>query len=283
MNPTIPAPNVMLMGQIGTGKTLSLGTLIGEYTPSTDSWKKKAEPHVQELFHIFTEPSMETLSELKCTDGYHYAYVPPANPSWDEMERSAFDINRLSLKALANREKMNSDEYGQFMQFLRLCHDFKCDRCGESFGDISTWDNTRALAVDSLSGLSIMAMDLVVGSKPVKSMSDWGIAMDRITRIVNKLCADTRCWFIMTAHLEMERDEITGRNTAMPSTLGRKLAPVLPRYFSEVIECVKEAGTFTWSTEAGDAATKTRNLKISAKLPPTFDQLVTNWKRKHAG
>jgi hypothetical protein len=270
------------MGQIGSGKTLSTGTLLGTYNPETDSWTKKETPPCKELFHIFTEPSMETCSELKCTDGYHYAYVPPANPAWDEMENSARDINRLSLKALANREKMNSDQYGQFMTFLQLCHNFKCDRCGEEFGDISTWDNTRALAVDSLSGISIMAMDLVVGSKPVKSMSDWGIAMDRITRIINKLCADTRCWFILTAHVEMERDEVTGRMTGMPSTLGRKLAPILPRYFSEVIECVKDGNRFHWSTETGDTATKTRNLKIASNLPPNFDQLVANWKRKHS-
>jgi hypothetical protein len=282
MNPNVYAPNVLLLGQIGTGKTVTIGTAIANYTPGEDSWKRKEDSYIKELFHIFTEPSMETLSEIPCEKGYHYAYIPPANPSWDEMERSATDLNRLSLKALASREKMNAEEYGQFICFLQALHNFKCDRCGEEFGDVSSWDNTRALAVDSLSGISIMAMDLVVGSKPIKSISDWGLAQDRITRIINKLCADTRCWFILTAHVEMERDEVTGRMTGMPSTLGRKLAPILPRYFSEVIECVKDGNRFHWSTETGNTATKTRNLKIASNLPPNFDQLVANWKRKHS-
>ena len=39
-------------------------------------------------------------------------------------------------------------------------NDFTCDRCGESFGDVSTWNTDRAIVVDSLSGLNIMAMDL---------------------------------------------------------------------------------------------------------------------------
>jgi hypothetical protein len=112
-------------------------------------------------------------------------------------------------------------------------------------------------------------------------MSDWGIAMDRITRLVNKLCADTKCWMILTAHLEIERDEVTGRMRAMPSTLGRKLAPVLPRFFSEVVECRHEGNDFFWSTSNEDTDTKTRNLPHSSKIPPDFQLMIETWRKKH--
>ncbi|NJM09571.1 MAG: AAA family ATPase [Bdellovibrionaceae bacterium] len=269
----------MLVGSIGTGKTHCCGTLLADY--ENGIWVPNKDSYIKEVFHLYTEPSMETLSGLSCADGYHYAYVPAASSSWDEMERSADDINRLSLKALASKEGMNKSEYRQFIQLFSHYNNFTCDRCGESFGDVSTWDNTRALITDSLSGINIMAMDLVVGSKPVRSMSDWGISMDRITRLVNKLCADTACLMVLTAHLEIERDEVTGRMRAMPSTLGKKLAPILPRFFSEVIECKHEENNFFWSTSNEDTDTKTRNLPHSPKLKPSFQPMLDTWREKH--
>ena len=275
----IPAPNVMLVGMIGTGKTHCCGTLIGEY--KNEKWVRNPNSYIKEVFHLFTEPSMETLSDISCEDGYHYAYIPVATSSWEEMESSADDINRLSLKALAGKEGTNKQEYRQFIHLFSHYNNFTCDRCGQSFGDVSTWENDRALITDSLSGINIMAMDLVVGSKPVKSQADWGLSMDRITRLVNKLCADTACLMILTAHLEIERDEVTGRMRAMPSTLGKKLAPVIPRFFSEVIECKHEGNDFFWSTSNEDTDTKTRNLPHSNKLEPNFQPMLSNWRKKH--
>jgi hypothetical protein len=282
-NVIIPAPNVMLVGATGTGKTFACGTFIATYDSKARKWiaDPQEDRQVKEVFHVFTEQSMETLSEIRCSEGYHYSYVPPACPDWDEMEKSALDINRLSMKALSMREGINKQEYDQFIVLLKALHNFKCDRCGKEFGDVSSWDNNRALVLDGLSGISIMAMDLVVGSKPVKSVADWGIAMDRVSRIVMKLCADTNCWMVLIAHLEMERDEITGRVKAMPSTLGRKLSPVLPRFFSEVIEARKEGTKFSWSTETAEVETKTRNLELRSGLPPSFKPLIAAWSAKH--
>jgi hypothetical protein len=275
----IPAPNVMLAGSIGTGKTHCCGTLLADYR--NEVWVPNPDSYIKEAFHLYTEPSMETLSGLSCADGYHYAYVPAASSSWEEMERSADEVNKLTLKALANKEGINKSEYRQFIALFTHYYNFTCDRCGNSFGDVSTWDNTRALITDSLSGLNIMAMDLVIGSKPIKSQTDWGMAQDRLSRLVNKLCSDTVCLMVLTAHLEIERDEVTGRMRAMPSTLGKKLAPVLPRFFSEVVECRRESNDFFWSTSNEDTDTKTRNLPHSSKLEPNFQLMLNNWRRKH--
>lgn len=258
--------NILLLGESGSGKTYSLRTLVDAGV---------------ELFVIQTEPGGTVLEDLPI-DKYHRHYIAPAAASWDAMIDSATKINTLSMKALAGLEGVNKREYNQFIDVLQTLHNFKCDRCGKEFGDVSQWDSSRALVIDSLSGLNIMAMDLVVGSKPTKSMPDWGMAMDNLGRLINKLTTDTKCHFILTAHLEPERDEVTGRIINMPATLGRKLAPQLPRFFDNVIHTVREGTAFRWSTATDNTALKARDLPIHDKLKPSFEDIISNWKAKYA-
>lgn len=265
-----PAPspiglNTLLLGESGSGKTYSLRTLVDAGL---------------ELFVVQTEPGGTVLEDLP-KDKYHRHYIAPAAPSWSAMLDSVTKINTLSMKALASMEGINKREYAQFAQVISTLGNFTCDRCGESFGDVSTWDSNRVLVIDSLSGLNIMAMDLVVGSKPTKSMADWGIAMDNLGRLINKIITDTRCHFVLTAHLEPERDEVTGRVVNMPSTLGRKLAPLLPRFFDNCIHTVREGTNFKWSTATANTALKARDLPIDDNLKPTFTQLISNWREKY--
>lgn len=255
--------NTLIVGATGTGKTYSIRTLVEcGITP----------------FVLFTEPGMVTLGDL-ADPKVHWHYVPPASPTWDMMIDSASKINSMSLEGLAKLGGINKSGYGQFRDVLATLANFKCDRCGESFGDVTTWGPDRAIVVDSLSGLNIMAMDLVVGSKPVKSMADWGISMDNLERLINKLCADTRCHFILTAHLERETNEITGGVQLMASTLGKKLAPRLPRFFDDVVMCQREGAQFSWSTAATNVDLKSRNLPIAEKLAPNFSLIFEGWKR----
>jgi hypothetical protein len=134
--------------------------------------------------------------------------------------------------------------------------------------------------IDSLSGVNIMAMNLVVGSKPVKHQGDWGVAMDNLERLVQKLCIDTKCHFVLIAHAERETDEVQGGSKIMAATLGRKLAPRLPRFFSDVVLADKQGTKFTWSTAAVGADLKARNLPIADGLPPDFGQIIASWKKQ---
>jgi len=262
---TTPGLNTLLLGESGSGKTHSLRTLIDAGL---------------ELFVIQLEPGGTVLADLP-EGKYHYHYISPATASWESMADSANKINTLSMKGLANLEGINKRDYNQFAQVITTLGNFTCDRCGTSFGDVSSWDSDRVLVIDSLSGLNIMAMDLVVGSKPVKSMADWGIAMDNLGRLINKIVTDTTCHFVLTAHLEPERDEVTGRVVNMPSTLGRKLAPQLPRFFDNCINTVREGTLFKWSTATANTALKARDLPIDDNLPPSFVPLIENWRRKY--
>lgn len=258
----VPGCNVFLLGGSGSGKTYSIRTLLTAGL---------------EVFVLFTEPGMEVLADTD-PDQLHWSYIRPASPSFSDMIDSAKKINTLDFKTLSNLGDLKKSKYTNFIDILLALDNFKCQRTGKEYGSVEEWGTNRAIVLDSLSGLSIAAMNLVVGSKPVKSQADWGVAMDNLERLILKLCVDTQAFFVMTAHLERETDELTGGSTLMPSTLGRKLAPKLSRFFSDVVHVERKLDRFTWSTTTPNVDLKARNLALKEGLPPSFVPIIKKWK-----
>lgn len=258
----IPGSNIMLMGPTGTGKTTVLKTLIDSgVTP----------------FCIFTEPGFEVLGSLP-PDKLHWAYIKPAAEGWATMIENHKKLNTLNFKMLADMAPTDKNKYHQFIDFLSLMNNYKCDRTGEAFGDVTTWNTDRALCIDGLSGLSIMAMREWVGSKNLLNQGDWGIAMNGLETFIQQACFNTQCHFVLIAHVEREMDESTGISKVMASTLGRKLAPKIPRFFSDVILAKREGTRFTWSTADMSTDLKARNLPIAENITPDFGQIIKKWK-----
>jgi len=255
----------MLCGASGSGKTHSIRTLVDAGL---------------EVFVLFTEPGQEVLADVPM-EKLHWHYVAPVSVSFADMITSAEKINTMSFEMLTKLPDINKRKYTEFIDILTTLSNFKCDRTGQTYGAVDDWDNDRVLVLDSLTGLSMAAMNLVTGSKPVKSLADWGVAISNLENLLTKLCCDTRCHFVLTAHLERETDELTGGSALMASTLGRKLAPKLPRFFSDVIHVKRAADKFVWSTNSTNVDLKTRNLKIADNLPPSFVPVIENWKRAH--
>jgi hypothetical protein len=252
------------MGEAGSGKTYSLRTLV--------------EAGLETLV-MFLEPGMETIADISCEDGMHWHYIPPADTPWVVLEKASLQINTLSYESLTKIQDGNRRTFTGLIEFIVACRDFKCDRCGKSFGSIDQLDPlTQAFALDSLSGLSMLAMNLVAGTKPVKSQSDWQIAQNQVFDIIVKLTSGVPATVVVTSHIEKEVDELTGSHTTMASTLGRKLAPRLPQRFSEVILAKREGTKFSWSTAAYGVALKTRLLPIADGLKPSFVELITKHK-----
>ena len=267
---SIPGIKVMLEGDSGVGKTYSITSLIETgITP----------------FIIFTEPGVSTISKWLSDhpdvdpEKIHWAYISMSSQSWADMEAMSRNINTMSFKALSSVEDANKRKYDQFMKVYKLCHDFVDDRTGEHFGDISTWGPDRAIFVDSLTGLATMSMNLTVGAKPTKAPGDWGVAMDNLERLITKLCTDLTCHMVLSAHLSMEKDEVSGAISLMAQSLGQKLSPKLPRYFDDVIHCTKEGKDFFWSTASRNVITKNRWAPLADKQSPSFVPLIEAWKK----
>lgn len=268
--PTVPdvtrAPRVILMGGPAGGKTTSLRTLavLGI-----------------DVFIIATEYP-DILLDTKCTGpgAMHWRYIEPGKANWDTLHSNAVTINTMSNDAMQKMPGINKQAYKQWFDVLATCKNFKCERCGQEFGDASTWGTDRALVIDSLSGLSIMARDLTVGAKPIISQPDWGVMMQNLESFLNACTTGTKCWFVLTAHIERELDEAAGTTKLMASTLGRKLAPKLPRFFSDVIFCRREGVKWYWDTSAVDVDVKFRNLPMKSDNPPDFKLIHDTWKAR---
>ena len=259
----LPGSKIILMGESGSGKTYSIRTLL----------KAGIRPMV-----LFTEPGMETLSDIP-KDKWSYAYIKPSTDGWENLISSATKVNTLNFDTLSKMGDVNRSKHTQFIDVLNICKSF-VDHEGKDWGPVQDWGTDRCLVIDSLSGLSDMIMQLVVGSKPVRQLQDWMIAQNTLEAFVNKCVTDLNCWFVLITHVEREKDEISGGMNIMVSTLGRKLAPKLPKYFSDAILAHRIGKDFYWSTAESNAAVKSRNLPISDKLQPDFSLLVKEWEKK---
>lgn len=264
----LPGVNVLLEGPTGTGKTHCLGTL--------------ADAGV-DLFLLFTESGLETTlgywtdRGIDIPPNVHWHMLTRATGSFEVMARAAENINTLDLTSLSKLQDVNRAKHNQFVTLLKALNNFPDDRTGEKFGDVHSWGPDRCLAMDSLSGINPIVMSLVVGGKPVKSQSDWGIAMDQIEKLIRELTDSCKCHFVLTSHIEREVDLVLGGVKLTVATLGVKLAPKIPPMFSDVILTSREVDKFFWSTANSQADLKARNLPIKDHLPPDFKPILDKW------
>lgn len=270
-NLTIRGVNVMLMGASGTGKTYSIGTLVDAGV---------------EVFYLSIENGLESLLGYWKDEGkaipenLHWHHLSAPKASFKELIDSAKRVNTMSLDVLAKAVDPNKSTHNGFIKMIEAMNDFHDDRTGKSFGSVDSWGTDRALVIDSMSSMNNLAMSLVIGGKPVKNQSDWGIAQQAIESFLTMLTDNCKCHFILLAHIERETDQILGGIKLMPASLGKALAPKLPRMFSDVILTEREGKKFTWNTGSAQADVKTRNLEIKASIEPDFRLILDTWKRR---
>lgn len=274
---TLQAPHSLIMGPTGAGKTSSLVTYAVAGI---------------EVFVVVTEPTgVDSLldsweREKAPIDKLHYAVIPPTSADWSAFDEMSTKINNLSYKDLSElKSGIGKEKMKQFPAMLQNFKNFHCDRTAKSFGDVTSWDASRALCMDSMSGLSLITMQHAVGFKPSPHQGEWGIAMSALEMLILKLSSDCKSFFTLTAHIEKEPDEISGMNKVMMSTLGRKLAPKIPRFFSEVVRARKEPGSggkanFYWSTVDSEADLKNRSLPAGNSLSPSFVPIVEAYRKR---
>ena len=262
-------PSVMLMGPPGSGKTDSIITLVEAGL---------------ETFVISTEPrGIESLIDSAQRrkiplDKLHWHTVMPTRPGFARMVQNAKLLATADQKTLANLPPSGGRTEAKWIELLNVCNDFVCQRTGKSYGDIEKFGPDKAVVLDSLSGLNIMSKDITVGDKLLMNQGEWQIAMNQITGFVQSMAGDLKCLFVMIAHVEPEQDATTGATKIMASTLGKRLAPVLPRFFSDVILAERlttgETETFRWNNAAPGYDLKRRALSLGSNHQPTFRPVV---------
>ena len=290
--PTIPKPepptpayeigtNTLLIGDVGSGKTSTLATFIRAGV--------LADRKLQ-IAAILTEPgAVETLvdgmklhavkgEETLPLDRLHYHYIPPTSEDWQALIDMATRVNTMGYDDLSKiKSGVGKEKHRQFLKMLSAMSDFT-DQNGEKFGAIDHLDNTWLVVIDSLSGINNMAKALHVGLKPTLHQGEWGVAMQAEESLINQLVASTKCFTCLTGHVERFDDEVLRKPQFMAGFLGNKLAPKIPRIFSDVILQVRDGDKFKWSTTRRDySGLKARNLPLADDLEPTFEHIVNKW------
>lgn len=271
--PNSRGTKTLLVGPPGSGKTTSLVSFI----------KAGLDLFIIGTDAGFEESILDAMEREKLPlDKLHYQYIAPASASWSALLDNASKVNMMNYEGLSTlKSGMNKSDYRQFVALLSAMADFTDDRTGKSYGPIDSFERNCCFALDSLSGINVMAMDLMIGGKPTAHQGEWGVAMNMEEKLILKLTSDLKCFFVLTAHIEKEPDLVTGIPITMVGALGRKLAPKLPRTFSDVILSVKEGNKFTWSTAAIGVDLKSRSLPIADNLAPSFVPIVELWKRRN--
>lgn len=267
----LPGVNVLLMGPAGTGKTHSIGTLVDS---GVEVFYLGLEPGLESLLGYFTDRGKPI------PDNLHWHQLDAPKSSFSDMIESATRINTMALDSLAKMSDPKRSNHNQFIQLLTALNNFPDDRTGQKFGCVDTWTPSRALVMDGMAGLCRAAMSLVVGGKPVRNQSDWGIAMDQVEKFLFQTTNSCRCHLVLLAHVERETDAVLGGVKISLSALGNKLGPKLTPMFSDVILTVREGSKFTWDTGSAMADVKTRNLPIASANAADFGLIIKKWQSR---
>ena len=254
-----------LIGPAGTGKTFSLRTLAEI---------KGLRPVV-----LFTEPSADRISDLK---PFFWATVMPSSGSLKELWSVGDIVSRSTFKQLANMDGINKENYRRFLDVLVMLNAFIDVRTGKELGSADSWGPDTVLILDGWSNIGIMAFQLTVGAKPNPDKGEWQTAMQLCYNFMLLLTTGLNCHLILIAHTEPELDPNTNLYTQMISSLGQKLAPKLPKMFSDVILARKTGdGTlYDWTNADPNTVTKAGLLPPSVSMQPTFVPLFEAWQAK---
>jgi hypothetical protein len=269
-------PKVCLMGLGGTGKTYALGTLA--------DWAAK---NGFELCILFTETGLESFL------GYYRDknQEPPANIFWHQqttrpislkaLMSTADNVGKLSYEALAKSIDSNrGGENNAFFKILQSCANFKDDRTGKLLGPIDEFSSKRIFAMDSLTETANAAMKMQIGSRPMASPGDYGVAQNNLMNFLRLCTQGLVCPFVMTAHVDRETDGVTQTTKIMIKAIGKALATEIPTLFSDIVYTTREADKFYWDTAAYGVDTKTRSLGYRAKITPDFAQIMDVWAKR---
>ncbi len=267
--------NALIIGPICTGKTDSLRTLLPEYERGGKAYRGANRT----VLTLALEPGViDTIGDCTCEMGMHFASVSPFSVDWDILEGIAERVGASASENIVKVIDPNKRSYTQFLEVYSKLKRFVCERCEHDFGPVDKLDETYAVAMDGLTGLSKMSMHFTAGLKPVKTWNEYDAAGQLIENLLSKCCNDLRASFILLGHVDREKDEVHGSRMTV-HTIGQKLAPRLTKdLFSEIVvarrEDARNSQKFFWSTVEPNFDLKARKLPFSDSIEPDFSLLL---------
>lgn len=188
---------------------------------------------------------------------------------------------QATAQALTPKVPLQTTVYHKLAQFLSAP---KCDNCGKTFPSIETWDESMALVLDSIPGISKLVSNAWCPDAIHWSMADYQtIQLGELAFI--ELCVQQRCHFVAITLLALEVNEISGVPVIYPMATGAKNGAKLGPLFDEVVLC-KQGGTntgYTWSTMDNRVVVKHRILPRAAGMPADFSAITKRLKETPIG
>lgn len=242
---------LLILGNSGTGKTGSLGSLAAVG---------------YRLFICDFDNGLDILLDEKV--------VPP------EARKNIY-FRALQDRPVKVGEKL-IPRATAWQEFMRTLGDWK--EPSGSLGNFTTWGPKDVLVLDSLTFATQRAFDdalQLAGRLGQRAqIQDYGAALESIEAMLEMLYGDIcKCNVIMTAHLQMAGDELSGARKALPNVLGQKLAPKVPRFFNNMILAEKTVVGNTITRRFQTMGTHVVDLKTSkpsavpAVIPPDLAKL----------
>jgi hypothetical protein len=253
------AINVMLIGETKTGHTVAIETLpfgtvdfsfdIGGYHSLGRRGKKV----------IVSKSLKEWLDN-------------PEKPTLKESEILVINYAVADIVELAQYTKFDATLLTNFINDHNLLW-HRQKECIER--------GIRHVAIDSLTSLQKPVMEYVmaINCRVLTTMQDWGQAINKVDEIVQSSVA-LPFDFIMTCHIQAEKDEMSGRIREIPLIYGKQLPNMLLAKFDDIFLTIKErtpAGLQFWWGSTPEGLLQcigTRNFdNLPVRVEPNFKKL----------
>jgi len=234
--------NIMILGDSKTGKTQSMSTLSGH------TLLANFDPTG---FHSLTVPYVTIgPNELNQLDNW------PGDVNMTVIDYTSL-VGQISLTLDRGNRRSNYDIYVSFI------NDMNAAMASEFIDNI---------VVDGLTGLSdaVLGAVMQINKRSRPQFEDWGQAIDKIVEIIMALAASTKN-FILCAHLQAERDELTGRIKELPLVYGKQLPNKILAIFDTVFVTRVTGGIYHWVTNP-QPLLQTVGSRTFRQLPPTITQ-----------
>jgi hypothetical protein len=251
----------LLFGDIGTGKTRAIETLLAA----------GLKP-----LCIFTEQGYGVLGEA-LKEKVSWVYVKPIKGSLEDFRKQVEAIGTKDQAELG-RERDKDRFVNSPLDLIGKTMEKFVDQNGRDWGNIDDWGTGICFVVDSMTGLTDAIWQNTSGRRALLDKPDYMIAQTQLKNLLAILCG-LRCHVLVIAHAEKEIDPLNGGMRITPALPGKALAGVIGRSFDEVILAQRAGNKFDWTNVADGALSKKRYLSYAANQSPAFGPLIEAWKK----